>query len=150
VSIRAAAGASKAVQPRLKLSGTPTETGGAPIRVLIVDDHDIVREGLVGLLSNYAEIEIVGEACDGATAVTMARELKPDVVLMDVTMPGIGGIEATRQIVTNEPSIRVIGLSMHEEQDVVDQMMRAGAVDYMNKGGPYDGLIATILGRADA
>lgn len=149
VSIKAATGASKAVQPRLKISGTPTETGGAPIRVLIVDDHDIVREGLVGLLSNYAEIEIVGEACDGATAVAMAKELVPGVVLMDVTMPGINGIEATRQILTNEPSIRVIGLSMHEEQDVADQMMQAGAIAYVNKGGPYDGLIATILGKAD-
>jgi len=147
-SIVTAAGNSEPVQSRLHLENGPA-SGDAPIRVLIVDDHDIVREGLAELLSNYGEIEIVGQASDGVTALALARELQPDVMLMDVRMPQMDGIEATRELAASDPSIRVIGLSMHEEQDVIDQMMQVGAVAYVNKGGPYDGLIKTVLANGD-
>ncbi|MFW5867277.1 MAG: response regulator [Armatimonadota bacterium] len=123
-----------------------TEPPGADLRVLVVDDHDIVREGLVGLLGDYDELEVVGEACDGATAVAMAAELEPNVIVMDVSMPGMDGIEATRRITDEQPQIRIVGLSMHEEGDVARQMREAGAASYVTKGGPCEELIAAIRG----
>ncbi len=117
------------------------------VRTMIVDDHDVVRGGLAELLDDYPDIEVVGDACDGATAVRLARELQPDAIVMDVSMPGMTGIEATRRIVAENPGIRVIGLSMHEERDVARQMIDAGAEAFVTKGGPYEALISAIRGR---
>ena len=115
-----------------------------PIRVLVADDHKIVRQGLVGILQIEPDIEVVGEASDGEEAVALARKLQPDVVIMDVTMPRMTGIEATKLIRREMPKTRVIGLSMHAESDMAKAMCAAGASAYLTKGGPSEDLIAAI------
>jgi PAS domain S-box-containing protein len=133
-------------------AGDPTTDGAASIepsrtgrtRVLIVDDHEIVREGLIGLLRAQEGIEIIGQAGDGESAVAMAAELKPDVVIMDVSLPGISGVEATRRISARFPDIRIVGLSMHVHEDMAASMRQAGAAAYCVKDGPSDALISAI------
>ena len=117
-------------------------------RILIVDDHAIMREGLVTMLDAEADLEIVGEAADGPTAIDLAAELHPDVVVMDVNLGVMNGVEATRRIRQAAPDIRVVGLSMHEDSDVARAMREAGACAYLTKGGPTEDLLAAI--RADA
>ena len=114
------------------------------IRVLLVDDHVVVRQGLSRLLKEESDIEIVGEASDGETAVRMVRQILPDVVTMDINMPGIGGIEATRIIHAEFPQIRVIGLSMFDEGEPARAICEAGAASYMTKSGPSEALVAAI------
>ncbi len=114
------------------------------VRVLLADDHKIVREGLARLLEEEPDIEVVGEANDGAEAVALARTARPDVVLMDVTMPGMDGIEATRRILAEIPDVKVVGLSMHEGSGMRMQMRQAGAVDYVWKGGDPDELVQVV------
>jgi CheY-like chemotaxis protein/anti-sigma regulatory factor (Ser/Thr protein kinase) len=127
--------------------GAPLGPGGANgdrIRVLLADDHAIVRKGLKGLLQDLPDIEIVGEAADGSEALCQARALRPDVIIMDVNMPRMSGIEATRCIKQEQPSIAVIGLSLHEEQEVIASLLQAGASSYVKKGGPPDDLLRAI------
>lgn len=114
------------------------------VRVLLVDDHKVVREGLAGLLNNEDDIEVIGEASDGEAAVEAAASLAPDVVLMDVNLPGISGIEATRRIAVCSPDTKVIGLSMHSAAEVAASIQAAGAVAYLSKGDPSSSLLATI------
>jgi CheY-like chemotaxis protein len=123
--------------------GTAT-TVAARIRVLLADDHEIVREGLASLLLEEPDMEIVGEAKDGVEAVELAATMHPDVILMDVTMPRLDGIEATRQIKARLPEVHVIGLSMHEEEDLARAMRQAGAAAYMSKNGCSDALVTAI------
>lgn len=123
-------------------SSAPART----IRVLVADDHAILREGLITLLAEEPQIEVVAEACDGQEAVELALAMHPDVVLMDVTMPLLSGIEATRRIAAELPDVRVIGLSMHQEQDMATAMHEAGAVAYLRKGDSSDNVIAAIRG----
>jgi PAS domain S-box-containing protein len=120
------------------------ELHGTKIRVLLVDDHAIMREGLRMMLDPVPDIEIIGEAQDGENALEMARQLRPDMVIMDINMPGMNGIEATKHITSEMPEIKVIGLSMHEEADLASAMMKAGAVDYVHKAGPSQELITCI------
>ncbi len=132
-------------------SATPEAdaAGGRPdaIRVLLADDHDILREGLASLLDDVEGIRVVGEAADGITAVEMATRLRPDVVLMDITMPRLSGIDATRRIKALLPGMRVIVLSMHTVEDMADALRDAGADDYLSKGSPAEELIGAIRGR---
>jgi len=121
-------------------------TARGKVRVLLADDQRILRAGLARLLQDQADIEVIGEAVDGVMAIEMARNLHPDVIVMDVTMPRLNGIEATRRIAAEMPEIRVIGLSFHEEEDMARQMHKAGAAAYLTKGGPADALIAAIRG----
>jgi PAS domain S-box-containing protein len=114
------------------------------IRVLLVDDHAILRQGLAGLLSRDAVIEVVGEAGDGEVAVQMARSLRPEVVLMDVSMPRMNGIEATRLIHAEFPDMIVIGLSLYAEPHRADEMRLAGASAYVSKSEAADVLVATL------
>ena len=114
------------------------------IRVLIVDDHTVVRKGLAEILQREPGFAIVGEAVDGQHALDQSRQLKPDVVLMDVTMPRMNGIEATRILSSEMPKVRVIGLSMHAHCDMAAQMQEAGAVRYLAKDGPIEDLVAAI------
>lgn len=117
------------------------------IRVLLADDHPVMRQGLARLLQEEPDIEVVGEASDGHVAVALARQLQPDVVVMDVSMPHANGFDATRLIVAECPGVRVIGLSMHEEADMAAAMRQAGAAAYLTKGGPIEDLVAAIRGR---
>lgn len=102
-------------------------------RVLVVDDHALFREGLLGILSSQPDMQVVGQASDGLEAIVMARDLHPDIVLMDVTMPGTDGIEATRTIKQELPEVRVIMLTVREESDRLFEAIKAGADGYLIK-----------------
>ena len=115
-----------------------------PIRILIADDHTLFREGLRSLLASVADAEAVGEAATGQEAIDQAMALQPDVVLMDIQMPGINGIEATRRIVATSPHIGVIVVTMFEDDDSVLAAMRAGARGYVLKGADQDEMLRTI------
>lgn len=114
------------------------------IRVLIVDDHALFREGIRLILHNQGTIEIIGEAADGEEAIKVARTLKPDVVLMDVTMPGKDGLAATRQIKEDCPETRVLMLTMHESDDYFFRGLSAGASGYVLKEAASADLIVAI------
>ncbi len=114
------------------------------MRVLIADDHGIVREGLRALLMSLPDCEVVGEVSNGRDAVRMCRELNPDLVIMDVVMPDLNGIEATRQIKDTNPRTQVIGLSMHAGKQYVLQMLEAGAVGYILKESLFNELVMAI------
>lgn len=105
-----------------------------PLRVLVVDDHDEFRGGLVALLASTGSTEVVGTATDGEAAVTTALELQPDVVLMDLHMPRVNGIDATQRIVSSSPHIKVLVLTMLEDDESVFAAIRAGAKGYLLKG----------------
>jgi CheY-like chemotaxis protein len=117
---------------------------GKRIRIMLVDDHMVMRQGLAGLLRGEPDFEISGEASDGTSAVNLARELRPDVILMDINMPGMDGIKATRIIYRELPGIHIIGLSMFQEGEQEHAMREAGAVGYLTKSGPSDAVIEAI------
>lgn len=112
-------------------------------RVLVVDDHPLYREGLVGLLATTGDLTVVGQAADGLEAVRLAAELVPDVVVMDLTMPGLDGIEATRRIVAATPAVRVLVLTMLDDTGVADAIA-AGAHGYVAKSATPDATLAAI------
>lgn len=114
------------------------------IRILLVDDHAMMRKGLSMILTAQNDMEIAGEAADGRQAVEMAREMRPDVILMDINMPVMNGLEATRQICAEMPEVCVIGLSMHEAEDQARAMRAAGAVDYFSKSCGSGALLQAI------
>ncbi|MGN6301344.1 MAG: response regulator [Angustibacter sp.] len=110
------------------------QMSGQPVTVLVADDHPVFREGFAALLASIPEIEVVGTASDGDEAVTAARELRPDVVVMDVQMPGLDGIAATRAVLAERPETGVVVLTMSEEDATVFSAIRAGARGYLLKG----------------
>jgi PAS domain S-box-containing protein len=125
----------------------PIQTSGKRIRVMLVDDHAVMREGLSRMLEPHADIEVVGEASDGEEAVHLAQELIPDAILMDISMPKMNGLEATRIIHAEFPHIRIIGLSMYDEDDQAEAMLDAGASAYRSKSSNTDRLLAAIRGK---
>lgn len=114
------------------------------IRVLIVDDHAILREGIRALLNLYPEIEVVGEASDGLEAISKARQLQPDIILMDIAMPGLGGLEATIEIRKQCPNSRVVILTQHEDTEYIFPILKAGAAGYVLKKAVGTELVAAI------
>jgi two-component system, NarL family, response regulator NreC len=115
-----------------------------PIRILITDDHGVIRAGLRALLSGLPEIEVVGEAVDGRDTLRKAVELNPDIVIMDLSMPEMGGVEATAQLAQIAPNVRVLILTVHEEESLLKEVIRAGAVGYIIKRAVEDELIHAI------
>ncbi len=116
----------------------------APIRVLIVDDHDMVRIGLVVFLEAFEDLELVGEAADGSEALRLCAETQPSVVLMDLLMPEMDGIAATRAIRQKYPQIQVIALTSFNDQDLVQCALQAGAADYLLKNTAIDEMANAI------
>lgn len=116
----------------------------SPIRVLIADDHVVMREGICLLLEAESDIEVIGQASDGQEAWEKTRELKPDIVLMDITMPGVSGLEATRRLRAALPGTQVIVLTMHEGDEFFFRMLQAGASGYVLKGASPDELLTAI------
>lgn len=114
------------------------------IRILIADDHPLVRSGLIKLLESYKEFATVGEASDGDQAIAMTMELKPDVVVIDLSMPKVSGIEATRIIRKQSPETKVLVLTMHDNEEYVFQILRSGAGGYILKNSNKDELAAAI------
>lgn len=119
-----------------------------PIRLLLADDHPVYRDGLAALLRSVAGIDVVGTAGDGRQAVALAAQLQPDVVVMDVQMPELDGIAATRQITTDSPHIGVVVLTMSEDDGTVFAAMRAGALGYLLKGANQAEIIRAITAVA--
>lgn len=122
--------------------GPVSEPGAA--RLVVVDDHDLVREGLKAMLSVEPDLDIVGEAADGEAAVDLCRELTPDLALMDVRMPGVDGLAATRAIKQQLPRVSVLILTVHENQDYMLEAIRAGASGYVLKDAPREQLVTAI------
>lgn len=114
------------------------------IKVMVVDDHELVRTGITRILNDAPGIQVIGEAGSGEEAVITASRHKPDVLLMDVSMPGIGGLEATRKLVQSDPSLRVIVVSVHSDEPFPSRMLQAGASGYLTKGCAVDEIIAAI------
>lgn len=114
------------------------------IKILLVDDHNLVRDGIRNIIEKKSNMQIIGEASDGREAIKLASKLKPDVIVIDVAMPGLNGIDAAKQIHKNQPKIKIIGLSMHSGKQFIQGMFRAGAYGYLLKDGDSDELIVAI------
>jgi len=114
------------------------------MKLLIVDDHGIVREGLKAMFSAETDIDVVGVAQDGYQAIELTKALSPDVVIMDISMPEMNGVDATRELVTHSPGIKVIVLSVHSERNIVIEVLRAGAAGYVLKTYLFDELVRAI------
>jgi DNA-binding NarL/FixJ family response regulator len=123
-----------------------------PLRVLVADDHPLFREGLRAMLASTPDMEFVGEASTGEEAISLAAELQPDVIMMDIQMPDVGGIEATRRIVQSSPHVQVLVVTMFEDDGTVFAAMRAGARGYVLKGANYREMIRAIgaIGSGEA
>lgn len=115
-----------------------------PIRVLIVDDHAIVREGICSLLARHKDIQVIGQAADGQRALELASQLVPDIILMDIQMSGMNGLEATREIHKRFPRTRVLVLTQYENKEYVLPLLRAGAVGYIPKSARANELVNAI------
>lgn len=114
------------------------------IKVLVVDDHDLVRMGITRMLTDISGIKVVGEAASGEDAIRLARELQPQVVLMDVKMPGIGGLEATRKLLRQDPDLRVVAVTVCDEEPFPSRLLKAGAAGYLTKGAALDEMVKAI------
>src|SRR5499433_2005992 len=116
----------------------------APIRILVADDHEVVRKGLVALLQAQPEWQVVGEAGDGREAVDKTTQLRPDVIILDIGMPSLNGLEATRQILKINPNARVLILTLHDSDQVVREVLDAGARGFLLKSDAARDLVAAV------
>lgn len=114
------------------------------IRIVLADDHAILRDGLNRLFVQQSDIEVVGQAADGLAAIDLVRKQKPDVIVIDIGMPELNGMEATRRITKEFPEVKVIGLSMHSSDKYVREMFRAGASGYLLKNCPFEELVGAV------
>lgn len=110
------------------------------IRILLVDNHKILRDGICSILKGYPDMEVIGEAANGITALRLAEELSPDIVIMDISMPDLNGIDATRRIIAKHRKIKVIALSMHHDKQFISEIFKAGASGYLLKDCAFDEL----------
>jgi DNA-binding NarL/FixJ family response regulator len=122
------------------------------LRILVAEDHPLFRKGMISLLSSVSEFEVVGEAATGEEAVARAAEVKPDVILMDLQMPEVNGIEATRRILQHDPSVRVLVVTLFEDDDSVFMALRAGARGYVLKDADEEEMVLSIraVGKGEA
>lgn len=120
------------------------------IRVLIVDDHWSFRDGLKLVINNQTDMEVIGEAENGETAIALTRELHPDVILMDVKMPVMDGAEATSRILAEMPGMKILGMSIYDDDSFMTNMLRAGALGYILKGCDSEELLGAIRRAADS
>jgi DNA-binding NarL/FixJ family response regulator len=118
--------------------------GGRPARLVLVDDHELARDGLQDILTDVPDVEIVGEAADGREAIELCRRVRPDLVLMDLRMPRMDGLEATREIKREHPKIGVLVMTMHENPDYLLEALRAGAAGYILKDADQDDVVSAI------
>lgn len=116
----------------------------AIIKILLADDHDLVRAGIGRMLDDVADMTVVGQVTSGEGAIALCSELQPDVVLMDIRMPGIGGLEATRKIVARNPAIKIIAVSAWDDDPLPARLLQAGASGYVAKGASFDEVIKAI------
>ena len=114
------------------------------IRLLIVDDHELVRTGIMRMLADVTDLEVIGQACSGEEALDMVRDLEPDVVLMDIRMPGIGGLEATRKLKQRHPEVKIIAVTACEDEPFPSRLMQAGANGYLTKGTDMPEMLQAI------
>ncbi len=114
------------------------------IKVMLVDDHDLVRTGIKRLLEDHPDINIVGEATSGEQALELVTEKDPDVVLLDINMPGIGGLEATRKLLQRKPKLKIIMVTMHEDDMFAQRLLKAGAMGYLTKGAKVDEILQAL------
>ena len=114
------------------------------IKVLLVDDHELVRLGIKRLLQDVSGLKVIGEASSGEEAIRLARELLPEVVLMDVQMPGIGGLEATRKMLRHNPDVKILALTVCDDEPYPSRLLQAGAAGYITKGCDPDEMIRAI------
>jgi DNA-binding NarL/FixJ family response regulator len=119
--------------------------GDVLIRVMVVDDHDLVRLGIVSLLSDSDKIEVVAQAQSGEEAIQLAKDHDPDVVLMDIRMPGMGGLEATHKLIRQNEEMKIIAVTACNEDPYANRLLQAGAAGYMTKGATADEMIMAIL-----
>lgn len=121
------------------------------LRVLLADDHAVVREGLKALINSQSGMEVVGEAADGRTAITKAKEIRPDVVVMDLSMPELNGVQATRELSLQCPEVKVLALTVHEERSYLRDLIEAGASGYVLKRSAAEDLIhaVQVVARGD-
>jgi len=113
-------------------------------RIVLADDHQIMREGLRSLVNKESDMEVLAEAEDGRSAVKLARKLQPDVIVMDIAMPNLNGVEATRQVLKDVPKVKVVALSMHADKHYVARMLEAGASGYLLKDCAFEELVTAI------
>ncbi len=118
--------------------------GNGKVRVLVVDDHEVVRQGIKMVLETDPELEVVGEAASGEEAIERVREFQPNVVVMDIGMPGLSGFEATRRIRQSDPNVQVLALTVHDSEAYVFQMLQAGATGYVVKRAPAAEVIQAV------
>lgn len=114
------------------------------LKILLADDHKIVRDGLKSLLKKEVSMEVIGEADNGRKTVQLARDLEPEIIIMDISMPDLNGIEATRQIVADSPDVKIIALSMHSDKRYVKGVLSAGASGYLLKDSAFEELVEAI------
>ena len=119
------------------------------IKILLADDHKILRNGMRSMIEKEPDLEVVGEAENGITAVQMACDLNPDVVIMDIAMPGINGVDATREILSKAPEIKVLALSTYSEKQFIFTMLKAGALGYLVKDCAFEELVSAVRSVAE-
>ena len=135
-------------------SADPAQVCSAPraddrrVRLLVVDDHPVVRSGIVGMLSGEPDLQVVGQAADGAEAIALTAELVPDVILMDLRMPGLDGVEATRRISSRLDAPRVVVLTTYDTDGDILRAVEAGAIGYLLKDSPREDILAAVLSAA--